>query len=533
MSSLLKKQARSLGFATVLLSQVFMASTTVGQESDGFGAVERPNEASVEEISIQALLQDLSDHPLAGSVVNIEVCAQDGLDETDCDVIEAELPLPQLNNPLGYEIQALRRALAWSIENAPRNEDGLPLESALREIGFEVAQSFETFMNVHSVEFQKPATLIRVMDTHYDLILAAENADLAAMENIIVELRTITVQLEDDLLTDAEKALRDAQEALREALEQGASSEELAELNEQLVEAMEAYIEEQLEGEGLSPEDQQALEDMQALMEALLELLEEMGLTPEEFAQMMQNMMMGGQAQPPAAGQAPEVDIDQMIEALRAQIELMQKMQKYMQDLREIIEEQQEVRDQTLSEALREEMGTQRQEGAPTVDELEARQEALADRLEGMIEDMQNDGINTGDIGLDTAQAEMSEAETDLESRHSEDAVIDQDEALEALIGGESSMMQMMMMMPGSGNMSGNMPGGGPPNDLESGDMVVDGDGNLRSSDNPNEALGIDTQDPDNLSRGVRDEILERRRHQPESGGSDYLDRLLRGPNSP
>ena len=242
MSSIMGKQARSLGFATALLSQIFLGSAAFAQEERDFPIAldDIPPATMAETSSIQALLQDLSDHPLAGSVVNIEVCANDGLDRSDCDMIEAELPLPQLNNPLGYEVQALRRELAWLIEQAPRDEDGQPLATALQEAGAQVIVSFERFLDAHSTEFQKPNTLIRMMDMHYALINISRAADLAGMEQFIQDLREVTVQLEDDLLSDAEKALRDAQEALQEALENGASEEEIAELNEQMMEALEA-----------------------------------------------------------------------------------------------------------------------------------------------------------------------------------------------------------------------------------------------------------------------------------------------------
>lgn len=532
MPSRLQRYARSAGFATALLSQVFLASALAAEDDYGLGVASRPESAG-QQSTLQAMLQDMSDHPLAGATVMIQVCANDGLQKSDCDQVEATLPLPKLNNPLGYEIQALRRGLALAIEQAPRNADGLPTEDSLRAIGYQVAGDFEALFDEHSTEFQKPETLITVMDMHYDLLNIAERADLPAMEEMIAKLRTVTLKLEDDLLSDAEKELRDAQQALEEAMEKGAPSEEIQELNDRLMEAMKGYMDEQKQDDSLSAADKQALEDMQKMMEALKQILEEMGLTPEEFAEMMQNMMQGGgMPQPPQAGQQQQMSFEDMLKALRQQIEQMQKMQKYMKDLKEIIDEQQDIRDKTLSEALREDLGQPLEEGMPTTEELERRQEALKERLGELTERMEQDGIDTKPF--DFAGNEMGEAEEDLEMEDEGGAVPNQDKALEALRGGQQNMQaMMMMMMPGSGNMSGQMPGSGPPGSGLGDGSFVDGDSKLRSSDNPNEALGIETDDPDNRLRGVRDEILERRKQSQGTGHDDYLDRLLRGPDGP
>lgn len=544
MASSLRKYARSFGFATALLSQVFMASAIAAENDYGLGVPTNPEDAT-RQTTLQAMLQDMSDHPLAGGPALITVCVRDGMErnkgeeanrggaDVSCDQVEVTLPLPKLNNPLGYEIQALRRELALGIEQAPRDADGRPTTESLRAIGYKVAGDFETFFDQHSTEFQKPETLITVMDMHYDLLNIAERADMPAMEEMIAKLRTVTLKLEDDLLSDAAKELKDAQEPLKEALEKGAPSKEIQELNERLMDAMKGFMDEQKKDDSLSAADKKALEDMQKMMEALKKALEEMGMTPEEFAELMQQMMQGGgMPQPPQAGKQQQMSFEQMLQAMKQMIEQMQKMQKYMKDINEIIDEQQDVRDKTLSEALREDAGLPHEPGMPTTEDLEKRQEALKDRLSDLIDKMKQDGIDTKPFEF--ADKEMGEAESDLENSDEGGAVPNQDKALEALRGGNQNMAaMMMMMMQGAGNMSGTMPGSGPPGSGVNDGSFVDGDGKLRSSDNPNEALGLQTEDPNNRSRGVRDEILQRRKQSQGTGHDDYLDRLLRGPNSP
>lgn len=529
----LGKRVISNTLGALALSSLFLGNATGAQETP-----ENDTNLEQRESHIQAMVQDLSDHPLAGATLMMEVCVVDDLDKRECDMAEVTLPLPQLNNPVGYPVQELRRDLALMIEQTERDADGMPLAEELREGGLRVAASFETMMDSYALEFKNPDTFMTLMNLHYDVIQASENANLEEFETIIGALRGVVLQLEEDLLSVAEKALRDALEAQAEALENGATSEELEALNDAVMEAMEGLLQEQIEqgeDEGLSPADMENMEMMKELMEEMARILEELGITPEEFAKMLQEMMGGGGSPPPGGapqGEQEEQTLEQMLDALKKQIEMMQKMYKFMGELNAITEELQTLRDQTLSEALEATRESPDASDLAEIDEMETKQDSLNERLEALIDGMKNEGLPTE--ALDYALNEMREAESDLERNNTGEAVPHQDEALEVLNSSSESMAMMMMMMPGAGPQSGagpEMPSQGSGTD---GRSIIDNEGRLLDSDNQSEDMGVELEDGDKDSRGVRDSIIRRQQQgEGQTSRDSFLDRLLEDPLAP
>lgn len=501
---------------------------------------------------IRALLQDLSGHPLAGGPISIEICSDDALGSRDCDIITAELPLPKLSNPVGYEVQHLRRALAYGLEQAERGEDNKPLPAEIQRVGMEVADQFETFLDKQSTEFPKFETLITMMDMHYDLIQIAQARDLEKAEAFIGDLRNVILKLEDDLLTDAEKALQDIQARIKDALTEGASGEEFGLLTEEALKAMEKYLEELKENRELTEEEKEALEKMQQLVEELKKLMDEMGISPADLAQMMQQMIEGMSGSG-GGGDSSLPSCAKMLEQVQQQMDFIKTHLKTLDDITQL---QQKLRDEILSETLRKERGSQPEDsafensgvretsadtaadqGKAAPETLEERQQDIRKHLNDMIEDMKNKGADTS--SLSKALKEMDQAIDDLELGRESNAIEDQDEALEILKQNSDQMKKMLMFMfmmcnpieiPSSGGNSSDSDG----DELRGESGILDENGRLRGPSNRNHNLGISPDAEDNRSQKYRDKILERQRQQNQNqGGNDYLDRLLDGPDGP
>lgn len=517
------------------LSAAFLAFSLQSASADEMHAEQNIQR---HESRLSASLPDLTEHPLAGATILVEVCATDHFGQRGCDSGEVTLPLPMLNNPLGYEVQALRRELALMVENTRRGADGLPYQHSLQEGAAQTSLRFEEFFDEHSLSFHRPHTLFRIMDLHYELIAAADEYNINDYERIIRELREAIVALEDDLLSDAEIELRDAREAHRDAMERGADSEELKALNDALMEAMDNYLQEQLDlaqENGLSPEDIENMEMMRELMEELAKLLEEMGITPEEYAQMLQDMMGGsppppsGDMSPPSASNQPP-NMEQMLQALREKIEMMIKMHQFITELNAIIDDQQALRDESLEQALRNQQQRLSEEDAQRIQSMRDRQEDIQRRLAEITDKMRAEGIPTD--ALEYALGEMNSATNFLGQNRTGEAVIHQDNALDALRQGSDDMNALMMMMPGGGG--GDMPGGG---DMESPSqgmgndtrIIVDESGRLREGSNTNENIGIDPGAGGSESAEIRDRILNRDRTRESGAGGGFRDRLLQG----
>ena len=530
MSKTIAQKIRSLGFAGTILAGVFAASTAGAQDNSSVLDFMGQPDQSVSETgntrSLRTTLPDMSKSALAGAPVAVEVCAEDGIEGNErCSVSLTFLPFPELQNPLGVEVQKLRMELAVVLENAINNGGGEARPDDVRTGVERVVDSFNTFLDEHSTEFVYLNTLMATMDLHYELIVnGVQEPNVQSLEMFLNDLREVILQLEKDLMSPEERAFREAQEALQEALEEGKSSEEIKELTDNLTEAFESFLESEMESQGdqMSAEEQANMEQMAEMMEALKKALEEMGLTPEEYAELMMQMMQNSSPsnQPPGPpGQQQEMSFEEMMEMFKKQIEMMQKMVKYLKDISEIIEEQETIRNQTLSEQL-EAIERGQPADQTEVDRLEGQQEALQDRLETLYENMKNDGLKLD--AFDVAIDEMGQAERDLELDRPGEAVPDMDEALEALRAAKQQGQMMMMQMPGSGPGSGGPGGNGGPMAQQYNDSLIDREGNLQHFDNLNEDLGIQTN-PESNARDIRDRIIRRQ----QGGSSEYLDRLL------
>jgi len=179
--------------------------------------------------------RDLTEHPWAGTLVDLTLEAEDGAAQTGrSDTQRLTLPERPFTNPLALALVEQRQLLALDA-NAKRRVLDLMDAITLR-----------------------PEDTIPEL-THYLGIMSArarldEATSDEQLRGVVDYLWEIAVTIEDGSLTDAERRLRMAQEALREALEEGASDEEIEQLMAELREAMQEFLREFAERALQNPE---------------------------------------------------------------------------------------------------------------------------------------------------------------------------------------------------------------------------------------------------------------------------------------
>ena len=367
--------------------------------------------------------RDLSDHPWAGSRVNLTLQATDAADQTaQSEPKTIVLPERPFANPLARALVEQRRLLAL---DANQQEHVLALIDAI------TIRPEDTFESM--------AHFLGLMVARTRLRAATSDDELRGVADYLWEM---ALQIEDGALTDAERRLRQAQEALRDALENGASDEEIEQLMAELREAMRDFLREFAERALQNPNlAQQMPGNMQELsqsdLERMMDQLENLARSGsrdqamdmlQQLQDMMNNLQAGNQQGQQGQGQQSEMrqQMDQLGELMRRQQELMNETFR-MDQMRRGGENQ--MSPEELAEALR-----QLQQGQG---QLQQDLQALQEALEGM-------GLEPGEGFGDAGQA-MGRAEGSLGEGQGERAVGEQGQALEALRRGAQDMMQQMM----------------------------------------------------------------------------------------
>lgn len=373
--------------------------------------------------------RDLSEHPWAGSRVDLTLEATDAAEQTSrSETKTIVLPERPFSNPLSRALVEQRRLLALDGNSKPR---------VMALIDAITLRPEDTFDNMsHYLGIMVARTRLRM----------AESDD--ALREVADYLWEMALQIEDGALTDAERRLRQAQEALRQALEDGASDEEIEQLMAELREAMRDFLREFAERAQQNPNLAEQMQgDMQELsqsdLERMMDQLENLARSGarddamdllQQLQDMMNNLQAGNQQQgQQGQGQQSEMrqQMDQLGQLLRRQQELMNETFRLDQQQRGQQQpgQQGQMSPEELAEALRQ---LQEQQG-----QLQNDLQALQEALEGM-------GMEPGE-GFGEAGEAMGRAEGSLGQGQGEQAVGEQGQALEALRRGAQDMMQQMM----------------------------------------------------------------------------------------
>lgn len=299
-------------------------------------------------------LPDLTAHPLAGrKVAMINVRGIDGLgQEGESEKISCTLPERGYFNPIGRRIAVIRGDIAEAtikIPPAPFFAQQLPL----------LSQRFHALIDADINAIQNPDTRIKLQKLAPEFDAAHDMTQVGAL---LDDLWKVTLELEDDHLSESAKEMRDARAMLKKAYAEHAIDEKkLQEFLEKAKSGMEKFLDEQIkeaqkngdkelekkleELKNQLEELQKALEkkDKKTLNDALdmYDLMREM-MRMQQGMQSMQEMMQNSQSM-----------MQQMMQQMQEQLQ----NQQMMQNLEKMIQEQQQLLDDTSkTEAERKEM---------------------------------------------------------------------------------------------------------------------------------------------------------------------------------
>ncbi|MGD1886620.1 MAG: TIGR02302 family protein [Cohaesibacteraceae bacterium] len=483
--------------------------------------------------------RDLSAHPWAGLSVRMTLIAEDGAGQTAAtEPVETILPQRSFREPLARALVEQRRLLAVDI--GQRQAVLTALEGlALGPEDF-MADDFATFLAL---------TVTTQRLRHAD--------DEAALIDVTDLLWQLALQVEDGDLSLAAERLREAEERLSEALEQGADAEEISRLMDELRQAFEEYMQalaERMQQSDLAqlPQDQplqnlnpMALQDLMDQIENLTEL----GAADAARALLDQlrdqlDQLRGAQIAEPREPSPAE-----------------QALREAIGELQEITREQQRLLDDTFPlsrDAQRPQLNTfrslpgvdnnmppprDRQDEAPSQEELAQQLEELAEQQQALEEQLQGLMDQLRDLGLDPSQlgeaGEAMEGAGEMLDRGSaSNALPRQGEALEALRQGAQDVFEQLAQQgegdgQGEGQGQGQGLGQGPPRLLMAPGM--DGGRGTDPLGRPQRQRGFnddavripeesDVQRARDILNEIQRRLGERNRPQPER---DYLDRLI------
>lgn len=402
----------------------------------------------------ESLIENYSQHPWAHLPVIISLKVWDAANQARVtEPVQMILPARRFFDPLAAAVIELRRDLLWNSKNAPRIADLLRAMSHRPQDG--AFQEDKTYLRYRAVMRHLEAYIARGLTAEMQGEMAQAFWDLA-------------IVLEEGDLGDALERLRRAQDRLSEAMKNGANEAEIAQLMQELRDATQDYMRELARTQD-GPEDgdtqsaENALQmdqaDLQRMMDRIQELMEQGRMAEaqqalNELQQLMENMQVTrnqGQGEPTEGEQA-------------------------MQDLSGTLKEQQDLSDQAFRELQEqfnsgenssgwqenpdrqgEQGGDQGQEqGQPQDgtgqgaqgqgDQVPSGREALADRQQALRQELQRQqgrlpgaGTPEGDATRDAlgrAGQAMDEAEKALRQDDLATAIDQQSAAMEALRDG-------------------------------------------------------------------------------------------------
>ncbi|ABE38178.1 conserved hypothetical protein [Rhodopseudomonas palustris BisB5] len=401
-------------------------------------------------------VKDISDDPYAGAEVTVTLTAKDEAgNEGRSEPTTMRLPERLFTKPLARALIEQRRILAL---DANKNAQVYAALDALMIAPEAFTPEAGQYLGLYTVA---------------DQLERARTDD--ALREVVGNLWSLALSIEDGNTSDVEKALRAAQDALKQALERGASDEEIKKLTENLRAALDNYMRQLAEQLKNNPQQlarpldpnarvmrQQDLNNMIERMERLSRSGDKEAAKQllEQLAQMLENLQM---AQP---GQGGDAD-----------------MQQAMNELGDMIRKQQQLRDKTFKQGQDQRRDRMRgQKGEQNLGDLQQDQQNLQDRLRKLQQELAKRGLGQAqrgqkgepgqqgeqgeqgeqsEGGLDQAESAMGDAEGRLGEGNADSAVDSQGRALEALRKGAQKLAEAMQQgdQPGQGEGPGNRPG--------------------------------------------------------------------------
>jgi uncharacterized protein (TIGR02302 family) len=401
-------------------------------------------------------IKDLTEHPWAGSEVALTLSARDEAgNEGKSAAHEFRLPERVFVKPMARALIEQRRHLAMDGGARPRVLVALDaLTLAPDKFGTEAG----VYLGLRSI--------------HWGLNRARTDDEL---RDVVGQLWSLALTIEDGTLSDVERDLRAAQEALRQALERGASEEEIKKLMDNLRAALDRFLQQLAEQMRRNPQQLARPLDQNTRMlrpqdlKSMLDRMEQMARSGnrdaaqrmlQELQQMLENLQM---ARPGGQQDGGDDDmmsaLDELGDMIRKQQQLRDRTFQQGQDQRR--DRQQQQRGQRGRQGQQGQQGQQGDESQ--MGGLRQDQQALRDRLSKLLEQLRKNGMGQqqpgpqgqqgqGEMGeLGRAGEAMGDAEGQLGDGNSDGAVDSQGRALEAMRKGAQGMAQAMQQQMGEG----------------------------------------------------------------------------------
>jgi uncharacterized protein (TIGR02302 family) len=480
-------------------------------------------------------VKDLSEDPYAGAEVTLTLTAKDEAgNEGRSEPFNMRLPERLFTKPLARALIEQRRTLAL---DANQNS--------------QVFAALEALMIAPELFMPDAGQYLGLYSVARELEVARSDD---AMREVVSNLWSLAVTIEDGNITDVDKALRAAQDALKQALERGASDEEIKKLTEDLRAALDNFMRQLAEQLRNNPQQlarpldpntkvmrQQDLNNMIERMERLSRSGDKDAAKQllDQLQQMLENLQM---AQP---GQSGDGDMEQALN-----------------ELGDMIRKQQQLRDKTFKQgqdSRRDRMRGNKQ-GDQGMGDLQQDQQGLRDRLQRLQQELAKRGMgqsqrgekgqrgeqgqqgqqghqgqdgdaqqgDDGQDGLGDADTAMGDAGGKLGEGNADGAVDSQGKALEALRKGAQSLAEAMQQGDGEGqgdgpgNRAGRQQGTGNGNDPLGRPLHGREFGDDLTVKIPGE---IDVQRVRRILEELRRRLADPQRPQIEL---DYIERLLK-----
>ncbi len=271
--------------------------------------------------------QDFTEHPLAGSPVQMVITVADAAEQTgESQVIRFTLPARIFTEPMAMALIEQRRALAWDIRQA---WDVLDLLEAVTDYPDDYFTDSKAQLATSSAV--KRLTYALEQDRVTD-----ERADILDL------LWQAALRLEEGDLSDQLEQLRAAQRRLQEALERGASDEEIERLMDEMRQAMRNYLDEMA---------RQAMRDQQNGEQQQGQQQQQQTLSREDLERMLDEMEQ-------SAKDGAREQAEQMLSMLGEMLENLQmgqsqsgeggEQQQQEQALQDMMRRQQDLADETF-----------------------------------------------------------------------------------------------------------------------------------------------------------------------------------------
>ncbi|MCE7999199.1 MAG: TIGR02302 family protein [Rhodobiaceae bacterium] len=446
--------------------------------------------------------KDLLSHPWAGLPVILKLVASDDAGQTNTSrAVTMALPARQFTKPLAAAIVEQRQRLAMS----PLNRGS-------------VAGFLHAFATDGEKYIDDSSVYLGLRAAYWRLVNARRPGDLAGVSKLLWDL---ALHIEDGDLSMAERDLRAAREALAQALAEGASPSEIEQLMQELKSALSRYLDE-LAGKATAENNPQ--------------------LQPPGDGQMMERSdlekmldAIGDLAKTGARDQAQDLlsQLDDILENLNTDEQQQptpgeSELAEAIGEMGDIISEQRGLMDETFQHGQgatagsgEGESGNQGQNGAPPLEDLQAQQDGLRQRLEDLMGQLGENGQPIPGE-LEQATRSMQRAEDRLSQGRPDSAAGAQGQAIDQLRSGAQALADALFDSMGSGGEQSGVNAGGDQTDPLGRPLTSNGTSNSDSVKLPDE---LDLQRARQILEELRKRAAELGRPEQEL---EYLERLLR-----